>query len=315
VPDPADHQHPGEPGHAGPDSSAQHGLGPHVVGQRVVVRRLVRGERGPSGGPAMTDVLGMCAAWGEGRCVVVREDGTAVAIALADIVSGKPVPPRPSVRHRLSAREVEGHVLSLWDEVHVEPLGEWQLRTSGLIGGRHPRRANSTLAMGDPGMPAGQASDAILAWYADRGRPPQAQVVDRSQEHDALLALGWKPLGSGSAHCQLASVAQALRQLPHADAVELVESGERVEAALPGARGRAALDGDWVGVHSVVVEPHARRQGLARTVLAGLLDWAASRGATTAWLHVEIDNAAAIALYEQIGFRTHHSLVYLGHPD
>jgi hypothetical protein len=35
-------------------------LGPHVVGQRVVVRRVVHGETGPSGGPALTDLLGTC---------------------------------------------------------------------------------------------------------------------------------------------------------------------------------------------------------------------------------------------------------------
>ena len=278
------------------------------------MRRLVRGEQGPSGGPAMTDVLGVCAAWGEGRCVVVREDGTAVEIALGDVVSGKPVPPRPSVRHRLSPREVEVHVLSLWDDVQADPVGEWQLRSSGLIGGRHPRRANSTLAMGDPGMPVEGASDAVLAWYAERGRPPQAQVVDGSTEHEALLGLGWEPLGSGSAHCQLASVAQVLRHLPRTDAVELAGSGDRVVAVLPDARGEAAVDGDWVGVHGLAVEPRARRRGLARTVVAGLLDWAASRGATTAWLHVEVDNAPAIALYGQLGFRTHHSLAYLRHP-
>lgn len=73
-------------------------LGPHVVGRRVVVRRLLRGETGPSGGPAMTDVLGVCESWRDGRCVVRREDGSTVEIATADIVSGKPVPPRPSRR-------------------------------------------------------------------------------------------------------------------------------------------------------------------------------------------------------------------------
>ncbi|HEU5456401.1 MAG TPA: hypothetical protein VFU85_12020, partial [Nocardioides sp.] len=83
---------------ASPDA---HRLGPHVVGQRVVVRRLLRGETGPSGGPAMTDLLGVCTAWGEGRCVIRPESGEPVEIALADIVSGKPVPPRPSVRHRV----------------------------------------------------------------------------------------------------------------------------------------------------------------------------------------------------------------------
>ena len=46
-----------------PTPGTAHGLGPHVVGQRVVVRRVVRGETGPSGGPAMTDVLGICTSW------------------------------------------------------------------------------------------------------------------------------------------------------------------------------------------------------------------------------------------------------------
>jgi hypothetical protein len=46
----------------------------------------------------MTDVLGVCESWGDGRCVVRREDGSTVEIATADIVSGKPVPPRPPRR-------------------------------------------------------------------------------------------------------------------------------------------------------------------------------------------------------------------------
>lgn len=68
-------------------------LGPHVVGRRVVVRRLLRGRTGPTGGPAMTDVLGVCESWADGVCVV---DGQAIPVA--DIVAGKPVPPRPARR-------------------------------------------------------------------------------------------------------------------------------------------------------------------------------------------------------------------------
>ena len=55
----------------------------------------------------MTDLLGICTAWGDGRCVIVPESGDPVSIALADIVSGKPVPPRPSVRHRVSPLEAQ----------------------------------------------------------------------------------------------------------------------------------------------------------------------------------------------------------------
>jgi hypothetical protein len=48
----------------------------------------------------MTDVLGTCESWEHGVVRVRREDGTVVEIATADIVSGKPVPPRPVRRPR-----------------------------------------------------------------------------------------------------------------------------------------------------------------------------------------------------------------------
>ena len=71
------------------------------------------------------------------------------------------------------------------------------------------------------------------------------------------------------------------------------------------------LSGDWLLVESLVVDPAHRRRGLATAVLAEVLDWGASLGATTALLHVETDNAGAIALYEQHGFTTHHTNRYL----
>ena len=52
-----------------------------MVGLRVVVRRVVPGETGPSGGPAMTDLLGVCTAWEADSCVVQPEGGEAVRIA------------------------------------------------------------------------------------------------------------------------------------------------------------------------------------------------------------------------------------------
>src|SRR3954470_18761179 len=86
-----------------PAMSTPPGLGPHCVGQRVVVRRVLPGETGPSGGPAMTDLLGVMESWTDGSTVVRAEDGTTTEIALRDIVSGKPVPPRASARMRVSA--------------------------------------------------------------------------------------------------------------------------------------------------------------------------------------------------------------------
>jgi hypothetical protein len=46
----------------------------------------------------MTDVLGTCESWADGLVRVRREDGTVVEIPTTEIVSGKPVPPRPARR-------------------------------------------------------------------------------------------------------------------------------------------------------------------------------------------------------------------------
>ena len=88
-----------------PVPGTAHGLGAHVVGQRVVVRRVLPGETGPSGGPAMTDVVGTLVAWGAATCVVAPESGPPVTIALSDVVAGKTVPPRASTRRRNSGPE------------------------------------------------------------------------------------------------------------------------------------------------------------------------------------------------------------------
>ncbi|MGH3361859.1 MAG: GNAT family N-acetyltransferase [Nocardioides sp.] len=309
-----------------------HGLGPHVVGQRVVVRRVLRGQTGPSGGPAMTDLLGVCTAWGEGVCVVAPSSGPPVTIALADIVSGKPVPPRPSVRHRVSPHEAELHVQSLWPELETRPLGGWLLRAAPPYEGRLRRRANSVLAMDEPGIPLAEADREIRAFYAERDRPALAQVEAGSRPEADLHAAGWRPLPDGEAEFMIASVAQVLRRAGRNRAIAAdvqVLSAETFHSAAIApdgqptdsvgaeasigdrARGRAALDGDWVGLHSLDVDPRHRRQGLGTAVVADLLDWAASQGATTAWLHVETDNPGARELYERLGFRTHHTMRYL----
>lgn len=92
-------------------------LGPHVIGQRVVVRRILD-ETGPTGGPAFTDVLGLCTGWDP--CVVRTASGEVVTIPLTQIVSGKPVPPRPSVRLRAGFAECEARGDAPWaDEVDL----------------------------------------------------------------------------------------------------------------------------------------------------------------------------------------------------
>ena len=86
-------------------------------------------------------------------------------------------------------------------------------------------------------------------------------------------------------------------------------------ASVPGsAQGIAAYADDWVGFRGIEVAPEHRRQGFARTIMAALLEWGAERGATTAYLQVLGHNAPALALYEAMGFTTHHAYAYLTPP-
>ena len=299
----------------------KHLLGPHVVGMRVVVRRVLPGELGPTGGPAMTDLLGVCVSWSETECVIQPESGPEVTIPLSLIVSGKPVPPRPSVRQRVSARSAESHAVPLWPHVVREPLGEWELRSDPEPVGRLLKRANSCLAMGDPGVGFPSAADAVVSFYSSRDRDALVQVEAGSSVESAFLDAGWSVLPHGEADFLLASVARASRALrsrvaARPAATELaVEDGVRALAAIEGvASGRAALDGDWLGLHGLDVSPSHRRRGHALAIVDRLLEWGAEQGATTAWLHVETDNAPALALYESLGFVTHHTCRYLSPP-
>ena len=291
----------------------RHSLGPHVVGQRIVVRHLLPDGRA-------TDVLGTCTAWDDGSLTIDRDGppdrAGPVVIALADVVTGKPVPPRASVRARVPARSVEEHVAALWTEIETEPLGEWLLRASPPHGGRLRRRGNSALAMDEPGIGWGDAVWRVREFYAAREQPAYIQVQRGSSVERTLAPLGFTSLGDGDAHAQLAPVAQALRSVRRSApdvAAEVDESPTSATVRLDSgaATGRAVLSGDWVLVEGLVVDPGHRRRGLATALLADLLDWGASRGATTAMLHVETDNTGAIALYERHGFVTHHTNRYL----
>lgn len=330
------------------------GLGPHCVGQRVVVRRVLRGETGPTGGPAMTDLLGVMESWAGGTTTVRAASGEVTTIAVADIVSGKPVPPRPSVRHRVSPETAERRAVAGWPPLESQPLGEWLLRASG----GYSSRGNAVLAVGDPGLPFASALSSVTDFYASHGLPPMAQVVVASDVHQAFEAGGWVDARPGEADTrfQLGSVSQTLRAVRRAArprgltvvietvagpgwladderalsletvARGVLEGPDRVGFASvlrPGpdgqdrviAKGRVAgvLEGsdDWAGISNLWVDPSHRRQGLGVLVIGALLGWAAERGATTAYLQTRGDNSGALALYERLGFVTHHSYRYL----
>ena len=290
----------------------------------------------------MTDVLGICESWENGVVTVRREDGTTVEIAIADVVAGKPVPPRPSLHRRLDAADADRLALPGWQPVESEPLGEWLLRASGGFSSR----GNSVLALGDPGMPGSEAVAKVSQWYAERSLPARAHVHPDGPEAAAFAAAGWSVYEQTL--LLLASVAKVLRNLGpeqvaeprHDTAVDqgwldsderaarygedarsVLEAGEVTFATVRDgrgavlARGRGAFHGDWVGVSALWTDPAHRGTGLGSAVLESLLSWGAERGATTAYLQVVESNDHARRIYEARGFEVHHSYAYLREDD
>jgi GNAT superfamily N-acetyltransferase len=70
----------------------------------------------------------------------------------------------------------------------------------------------------------------------------------------------------------------------------------------PLACGLAVLEQHLVGLFDVFTHAHHRGRGHAATLVAGLLQWAAAGGASTAYLQMIETNQAARRLYQRFGF-------------
>lgn len=93
-------------------------------------------------------------------------------------------------------------------------------------------------------------------------------------------------------------LSEIINSIEPAAGLFVVEEGER-----PAASGICVQDGELAGLFEVACAPASRRRGHGRRLVLSALKWAKVRGATIAWLQVEADNAAAIGLYERLGFR------------
>jgi ribosomal protein S18 acetylase RimI-like enzyme len=95
---------------------------------------------------------------------------------------------------------------------------------------------------------------------------------------------------------------------PHAFA-SISLDGRRV------ALGLAVAERGYVGLFDIIVDSQVRNQGLGRRVVSRLLDWArAEEAAHTAHLAVMCDNAPALRLYANLGFREVYTYWYRGLP-
>jgi GNAT superfamily N-acetyltransferase len=170
------------------------------LGQRIVVR--VRTATG------LRDVLGDLIEATDDRLLVRTRRGE-VDVDTTAITAGHPVPPAPvraAPPHRaISVGSLELVMAQHWQAAEQDWLGGWLLRATGGF----TNRANSVLAVGEPGMPMDVAVLEVTDWYAERGlRPVAAAPEPRLDEDDTeqLLAAagafeqaGWRPIqGAGA---------------------------------------------------------------------------------------------------------------------
>ena len=74
--------------------------------------------------------------------------------------------------------------------------------------------------------------------------------------------------------------------------------------------GTVMLEDGLAGVFSMATSPEMRQRGVASALLARLLTWAWEHGASHAYLQVDSQNHAALAVYRKFGFATAYSYHY-----
>jgi len=80
------------------DSGMHDRLDLDAIGYRVVVRRRLPGQTGPTGGQAYTDVLGILEDCDSDTLRVRRSDGRLIEMSIADVARVKRIPSPPPAR-------------------------------------------------------------------------------------------------------------------------------------------------------------------------------------------------------------------------
>ncbi len=154
------------------------------VGKRVSVRALT--EAGTPG-EKFTDTVGVLTSWDDDVLLITRRDGSIVRIVDSFLVAGKIVPAAPARRRGPAAtfEELARATARGWQPVESESLGDWELRYADGF----TRRANSVLALGDPGVPLDEALGLVREWYARRGLHADVQTSTGAEgTHELLCA-------------------------------------------------------------------------------------------------------------------------------
>ncbi len=288
-----------------------------AVGTRVSLR-----YRLPAGSvPPMSDVIGHLL--DTGAVVRVRaKDGAVVEIAAQDIVTVRALTDVPVRTSQI--RAVEHAAALAWPGTEQQWIDGWLVR--GANGYTH--RANSAVPLGMEASVA--AVPAIVDWYARRGQTPWLAVPDRlltlrrsfPPHLESIVMVRDLPAGDGDASTTLSAQPDDawLRVYERDVPVEVLSAvvdgtvvfARRESAAVGRGAVTTAPNGTrWAGISAVRVAEAHRRRRHAHALCEALLAWADGQQAKHCYAQVLVDNAAAIGLYEQLGFVKQHRVRYI----
>ncbi len=301
-----------------------------AIGKRVTIRL-----REPGGG--FRDIVGIL----QSERQLINSKSQSISFSPDEIAIWREIKPLPDLAGKgapLSARIMELEELSdlTWPAEEIVDYGRWRLRISDGFS----MRANSVLPIGaapigDPPVDLAAAVNEVISTYREKKlRPTFSIPLPIFDELDRYLEqVGWnikidanfliKDIGSIELASNPGYVVEMMDN-PSKLWLELNSDQplEKIMLRYPArygvvksdgkliAIGRIATAGTWSIVTRLFVSPSFRGKGVAKILMANLLAAAKDDGATKVALQVDDENGAALALYQSMGFRTHHKFVY-----
>ena len=296
-----------------------------AIGKRVTIRL-----HEPTGG--YRDIVGILQSERE----LITSKSKSITFSPDEIAIWREIKPLPDLAGKgapLSQRIIELEKLSdlTWPAQEIVEYGKWRLRISDGFS----MRANSVLPIGEPPIDLASAVDEITHIYREKKLKPTFSIplpiFDELDEY--LEQHGWnikidanfliRDIGA----IEVSSDPQFSIEILDYPSEEWLETNsdqplEKIMRRYPArygaikigeqiiAVGRIATLGSWSIVTRLFVNPSFRGKGVAKNLMNNLLSAAVSDGATKVALQVDNENGAALALYQSMGFTTHHKFVY-----
>jgi len=306
-----------------------------LIGQRLTLRL-----HDPDGG--YRDLVGVL----ESATTIRKRSGEIVEfdprqIAIVHLITD--VPQRAGMGAPLSLRIAELEALSTrtWPPREIKEIGKWQIRISdGLTYRANSVFVSGTPPFGEPGLELDAAIEQVEKIYADAQLPAVFHLVHPMYQEftDYLLSRGWKEkVGAAFLVCDIDSTRDITQTLKQRDLTLLNEdaptpeflalhSDEILESIMNSyparylslrskgatiATTRIAVSESWALTTRLIVADSHRRQGLAELLMQAATTISHADGANKMCLQVDRSNSAALALYEKMGFRIHHTYSFI----